>query len=202
MLECILSGRGHLFCDGRHLQPGPGDVYLLPPNLPNEYYTLASDPWEKIWFNISGDLIDALVECYRLTGLVYLPHAGLEEDFRAGLEIVRAARGDASTELAARNTAIFSRMHRLRGHLESGRSPEGIRLKEYLDGHWCQPRSWWRGEGLPLSEVVSFDYFRGFYAQRFPACSVLARAGAGCGSVGDVSGAWLASAPLSPSLWT
>ena len=31
--------------------------------------------------------------------------------------------------------------------------------------------------------------------------SVLAREGAGCGSVGDVPGAWLASAPLSPSLW-
>ena len=28
------------------------------------------------------------------------------------------------------------------------------------------------------------------------------REGAGCGSVGDVPGAWLASAPLSPSLWT
>ena len=28
--------------------------------------------------------------------------------------------------------------------------------------------------------------------------SVLAREGAGCGSVGDVPGAWLASAPLSP----
>ena len=39
-------------------------------------------------------------------------------------------------------------------------------------------------------------------AQRFPASSVLAREGAGCGSVGDVTGAWLASAPLSPSLWT
>ena len=39
-------------------------------------------------------------------------------------------------------------------------------------------------------------------AQRFPASSILARAGAGCGSVGDVPGAWLASAPLSPSLWT
>ena len=39
-------------------------------------------------------------------------------------------------------------------------------------------------------------------AQRSPASSVLARAGAGCGSVGDVTGAWLASAPLSPSLWT
>ena len=38
-------------------------------------------------------------------------------------------------------------------------------------------------------------------AQRFPASSVLTREGAGCGSVGDVPGAWLASAPLSPSLW-
>ena len=39
-------------------------------------------------------------------------------------------------------------------------------------------------------------------AQRSPASSVLAREGAGCGSVGDVPGAWLASAPLWPSLWT
>ena len=39
-------------------------------------------------------------------------------------------------------------------------------------------------------------------AQRSPASSVLAREGAGYGSVGDVPGAWLASAPLSPSLWT
>ena len=31
---------------------------------------------------------------------------------------------------------------------------------------------------------------------------LVAREGAGCGSVGDVTGAWLASAPLSPSLWT
>ena len=139
VLECILAGRGHLFCDNRHVQPGPGDVYLLPPDLPNEYYTIAADPWEKIWFNISGDLINALVECYRLTGLVYLPKAGLEKDFRAGMDIVRSARGDASAELAARLTAIFSRMHRLRGHQQSGRSQEGIRLKEYLDSHWRDP---------------------------------------------------------------
>ena len=35
-----------------------------------------------------------------------------------------------------------------------------------------------------------------------PTSQVLAREGAGCGSVGDVPGAWLASAPLWPSLWT
>ena len=31
---------------------------------------------------------------------------------------------------------------------------------------------------------------------------IFTRAGVGCGNVGDVTGAWLASAPLSPSLWT
>ena len=141
VLECILAGRGHLFCENRHIQPGPGDVYLLPPDLPNEYYTIASDPWEKIWFNISGDLVHALVECYQLTGLVYLPHAGLEQKFREGMEIVRAARDDACSELAAKLTAIFSRMHRLRGYQQSRRSPEGIRLKEFLDEHWREPFS-------------------------------------------------------------
>lgn len=141
VLECILAGRGHLFCENRHLQPGPGDVYLLPPDLPNEYYTVASDPWEKIWFNISGEFVNALVECYRLTGLVYLPHAGLEREFREGMEIVRTARDDAYSALAARLTAIFSRMHRLRGDRRNRRSPEGIRLKEHLDDHWREPFS-------------------------------------------------------------
>lgn len=141
VLECILAGRGHLFGDNRHIQPGPGDVYLLPPDLPNEYYTIASDPWEKIWFNISGDLIHALVDSYQLTGLIYLPKAGLEKEFRSGLEIVRSARGDAHTALAAQFTAIFSRMHHLHGHQQSGCSAEGILLKDYLDGHWREPFS-------------------------------------------------------------
>ena len=38
-------------------------------------------------------------------------------------------------------------------------------------------------------------------AQRFPASSVLAREGAGCGSVGDVTGAWLGTNGGSLWLW-
>ena len=49
VLEYIIAGRGHLFVDDQHFQPSAGDVYLLPPDMPQEYYTLANDPWEKIW---------------------------------------------------------------------------------------------------------------------------------------------------------
>ena len=56
---------------------------------------------------------------------------------------------------------------------------------------------------LSLSQCVSLCACTwASLAQRSPASSVLAREGAGCGSVGDVPGAWLASAPLWPSLWT
>ena len=55
-----------------------------------------------------------------------------------------------------------------------------------------------RGPGIALQAMQE----KKALSSRSPASSVLAREGAGCGSVGDVPGAWLASAPLWPSLWT
>ena len=52
------------------------------------------------------------------------------------------------------------------------------------------------------SPASSYEAPQGLKLNFSPASSVLAREGAGCGSVGDVPGAWLASAPLWPSLWT
>ena len=62
---------------------------------------------------------------------------------------------------------------------------------------WCAavhgvPKSWIRFSNWTTKQLHKYS----------PASSLLAREGAGCGSVGDVAGAWLASAPLWPSLWT
>ena len=46
------------------------------------------------------------------------------------------------------------------------------------------------------------EFQRNIYFCFIDYAKAFAREGAGCGSVGDVSGAWLASAPLWPSLWT
>ena len=60
--------------------------------------------------------------------------------------------------------------------------------------NWPLQSSKLLGSATPTHLAVSF--------MNMQVSSVLAREGAGCGSVGDVPGAWLASAPLSPSLWT
>ena len=73
-------------------------------------------------------------------------------------------------------------------------SLEGLMLKlklQYL-GHLMQRTNSFE-KTLMLGKIEG---------RRSPASSVLAREGAGCGSVGDVPGTWLASAPLWPSLWT
>ena len=141
VVECILRGKGHLYCENVHLEPVAGDVYILPQNVPNEYYTSPADPWEKIWFNVGGPLIDAMLECYQLTGLIYCQQTGLEDEFRTGLAMVKNADSNIYSHLAGQLTRIFSRLHQLLGDRQRGYSAEGMILKNYLDHHWHTPFS-------------------------------------------------------------
>lgn len=143
VLECILAGQGHLFVNGKHWRPSEGDVYLLPPGIPNEYYTLPEAPWEKIWFNISGELVEALVGCYGLDGPIYVQHAGMEELFRTGLELVRKCPEEAPVEFAAQMTRIIARLAELRrNEPEQNYSLQlAMEIRQYLDEHWREPYS-------------------------------------------------------------
>lgn len=137
VLECILAGRGHLFCDNRHIQPGPGDVYLLPPDLPNEYYTVAADPWEKIWFNVSGVLVQSLVEAYQLQNSVLFRQCPLEEEFRKAIAIIAEHRPGAGEAFALSMHKIIALMHRHQRNMtfERGRKL-AVSVRDYLHAHW------------------------------------------------------------------
>ena len=81
VLEYVISGKGHLHWGDKYYTPTAGDVYLLQPHVSHEYYSDPADPWEKIWFNLSGPLMDALCDAYRLHGVVYFHHCRLEKEF-------------------------------------------------------------------------------------------------------------------------
>jgi len=138
VLEYIVSGSGTLLVDGHTYTPGADTVYLLAPGVPHKYYTDRACPWEKIWFNVSGMLIDLLLNAYSLPGTVFVHHA--QETlpyFRRGLEIVQKAPANGYVELAAVLHQIIATASRLE-FLGNGLpvSPEGVLLKEYLDSHW------------------------------------------------------------------
>ena len=142
VLEYIVSGKGHLRVEDRRYTIQAGDVYLLHPGSNHDYHADWDDPWEKIWFNLSGTLIGHLIEAYHLKDAVHFPNCPLEQEFRDALEIVKKRPSNAYTELSLALHRIFARIHEWRQqHPEMRKSPEGLKLKEYLDLHWREPVS-------------------------------------------------------------
>lgn len=137
VLEYVLRGRGHLTYGGEYYAVSAGDVYFLQPGAEMEYHSDRHDPWEKIWFNMRGKLMESLCEAYRLHGLVHFRNCPLAEEFQTALGIVR--HWDAETELAF-DLQIHRILAKLRdwqeAHPGNSRSADGIRLKEYLEAHW------------------------------------------------------------------
>ena len=62
VLEYIVSGTGHLCVENRSYTVCAGDVYLLHPFTSHDYHADWKDPWEKIWFNLSGPLVEHLID--------------------------------------------------------------------------------------------------------------------------------------------
>ena len=137
VLEYVIRGRGHLVYGGQYYEITAGDVYFLQPHVAHFYYSDPADPWEKIWFNLQGPLIDALCDAYNLHGVTYYHDCPLREAFFCGMEIVRNWRADSMADLSLQIHRILERLHAWRNrHPGPDKSPEGIRLKEYLDRNW------------------------------------------------------------------
>ena len=137
VLGYVIRGRGQVTCGDQHFTPEAGDVYFLQPEVAEEYHSDPDDPWEKIWFNLQGPLMDALCDAYSLRGLFYFRDCPLQTEFFRALEIVRDWRSDSAARLAIGVHTILGRLYEWRkNHPELRKSPEGICLKEYLDRHW------------------------------------------------------------------
>ena len=138
VLECILDGEGFLNVAGHVFQPKAGDVYLLPKDIPNEYQTNKKKPWEKIWFNISGPLVDSLVASYRLEGVVYVQNTNMQPLFRQGMEIISRSHSDAPVEFAAQLTRILATLALLRRRTEENSISRvsARQMKSWLEEHW------------------------------------------------------------------
>jgi len=137
VLEYIVSGTGHLCVEDRSYTVHAGDVYLLHPFTSHDYHADWKDPWEKIWFNLSGPLVEHLVDAYQLKDAVYFPQCPLEQEFREALEIVRTRPRNAYTAFSLLLHRLFALLNEWRQqHPEMRKTPDGLKLKEFLDRNW------------------------------------------------------------------
>ena len=69
-LEYIISGEGTIFNNGEKYHVGKGDMYMLQPGSDHYYYADTQNPWEKIWINAHGNLIENLTRAYGIYSTV------------------------------------------------------------------------------------------------------------------------------------
>ena len=50
----IISGSGILEVEKMKFELGSGDMFFIPPNVKMRYYPDSDDPWEYVWFSLSG----------------------------------------------------------------------------------------------------------------------------------------------------
>ena len=140
VLEYVIRGHGEIYYDDRHFSPEAGDAYFLQPHAAHYYYSDPEDPWEKVWFNLRGPLIEKLCEAYRLEGMIYYRSCPLQEEFFKGLEIIRNWQADSPERFALQIHRIISRLRDWRNrNPERNKSADGLKLKEYLDLNWQKP---------------------------------------------------------------
>lgn len=139
VFEYIFSGKGTLRIENQTFHPQGGDVYILHPETSIEYWSDPDDPWEKIWFNIYGDLPEKLIQTYKLTNSVLFRHCPLEQNFTNALNIIRNNKKDACLEFALELHRIC---HKLGEHLMNvgfeRKEKKALQMRDYMHEHYAK----------------------------------------------------------------
>lgn len=80
-IEYIIKGKGYVQLDNTSFCADEGDIYILPSGRNHYYYSDAENPWTKIWFNISGELAEKIIKCYRIDKMYHVSGLDLKEEF-------------------------------------------------------------------------------------------------------------------------
>ncbi len=134
VFETVISGKGTVCIEDQKFRVKAGDSYILPARTNQHYYSDPEEPFEKIWFNLSGTLVDSLVQAYGLEGHWYLPGAGLEQAFRQYLDLL--SRELSVADILEQGADGFHRLIRaIAATLPAPQNDPASVLKKYIDEH-------------------------------------------------------------------
>ncbi len=135
VFEYVVKGTGTLIIDGKTYHPSAGDVYIIPDGSDHLYYADPQDPWEKIFFNIRGQLIRQLLTAYGLNERPVIHAREAEPLFR---DFFESAKQGGYEEIIHRSALKLHEIIMLLHEVEHRRyrtavSPEAARLKALID---------------------------------------------------------------------
>ena len=109
-IEYVEEGCGTVQVGDETFYPRAGDSYFLHAGKSHFYHSDRNDPWKKHFVNISGKLVDSLVEGYGLSGRMHFEGLDLGEELGQIIEIAKRGDMDSTPELISLLNLIFFKM--------------------------------------------------------------------------------------------
>ena len=153
VVEYVLSGEGTIVLNGKEHHVKEGDLYLLPPDSEQLYYSDKENPWEKLWFNAGGTLVRSLLREYNPQKLVVFSGA----DGRDYIERIQDIGRNDQYSAGEKHRKAALVFHELMQYLydwshmqDEMYGKETLVLKNYLDSHLTQ--------NVPLKTLAEMVY--------------------------------------------
>lgn len=89
IIEYVSKGKGYIKCNGKKHTVHAGQIYIIRNYTVHEYWADEKDPYEKVFINVSGSLIDRLLETFNLLDPVIIRTVNLSSCFYEIKEILK-----------------------------------------------------------------------------------------------------------------
>lgn len=141
VIEYVKEGAGYigLHCNGPWEKVQKGDLYIISKGYAVTYFADKSEPFEKLWFNISGKFIKNLMDTFAITSPVLICHMNnisMEKAFENTLDML-----DSDISLKEKNyntiaflTNLFIEIDRVSGNPETAGNLYQ-KIINYIDAH-------------------------------------------------------------------
>lgn len=109
-IEYIEQGKGAVQIDGQTFHPEAGDTYFLQVGAKHHYHSDHENPWKKVFINVSGVLLDSLMEGYGLKRIYYFKGLDTGEEMRRIVTLAKENQEDCTEEIICILNRIFLKM--------------------------------------------------------------------------------------------
>ena len=72
IIEYVLDGTGYFECGKTTITLEKGDCYIISPGMEHTYYSDDKNPYTKIWFSVSGSIVDNWLKFYNITAPIFV----------------------------------------------------------------------------------------------------------------------------------
>ena len=131
-IEYVEEGCGTIHLNDEVYFPKAGDSYFLHAGKDHYYFSNRDDPWKKHFINVSGKLVENLIEGYGLSDTAHFVGLDLGSEIKQIIEIAKTGNMDNTSELIVILNRIFLKMH-----VNMNKNDEilslGVEMKDFLN---------------------------------------------------------------------